>query len=394
MSIAEWYNSDPMKQVRLNMFNNTRNSICQNCYNEEDVGGNSRRQKSNIKSVIFVKDNFVDSYQQSPGFDKFEYSKENSGNYFDMPIDLHIDLGNFCNLACKMCWAGASNKIAAQEVRWGITESSRYLQSDWTKDQAVWDRVLDEIASIPKLKNVHFMGGETLITKRFEDFVDFMISKSRFDLSFSFVTNGTVFNESLIKKLARFNRVGIEVSIETVTPHNQYQRQGTDTDLVLKNINRYLLHCGDSSSISVTARPAISLLTIGNYDSLLKFCFDNNIMVKSLLVTRPRHFDVTILPTHIKDQYKKKYLDLKNSLNLNNINESSEINYSDPNMVRYQINSQIDVCLRLLDTESPADSDEQLNLMVKKCRQWDQLYDYDARTLYPEMIDIFNQYDY
>jgi sulfatase maturation enzyme AslB (radical SAM superfamily) len=61
-----------------------------------------------------------------------------------------------------------------------------------------------------------------------------MIARGRTDLNFSFVTNGTVFNENLLNKLKQFNRVGIEVSIETVTEHNAYQRQGTDTALVLE----------------------------------------------------------------------------------------------------------------------------------------------------------------
>ena len=42
-----------------------------------------------------------------------------------------------------------------------------------------------------------------------------------------------------INKLKKFNRVGIEVSIETLTEHNTYQRQGTDTSVVLENLEKY-----------------------------------------------------------------------------------------------------------------------------------------------------------
>ena len=45
------------------------------------------------------------------------------------------------------------------------------------------------------------MGGETLLTDRLEDLVDTMIEHKRFEICFSFVTNGTVFRLELLNKL-------------------------------------------------------------------------------------------------------------------------------------------------------------------------------------------------
>jgi sulfatase maturation enzyme AslB (radical SAM superfamily) len=126
-----------------------------------------------------------------------------------------------------MCFSRASSTIAAQEVKWGIESSRQYLGTDWTRDQQVWNSFLQQLLDIPQLNNIHFMGGETLLTKRFEDFVDYMIAHDRLDLCFSFVTNGTAFRPELMSKLMQFRRVGIEVSIETADAHNAYQRQGT-----------------------------------------------------------------------------------------------------------------------------------------------------------------------
>ena len=88
---------------------------------------------------------------------------------------------------------------------------------------------------------------ESFFERSFEDFVDFMIERKRFDLNFSFVTNGTTFNENLINKLKQFGRIGIEVSIETLTDHNQYVRQGTDNQVVLANLDRYFSHCNTTN---------------------------------------------------------------------------------------------------------------------------------------------------
>jgi hypothetical protein len=393
MTIAEWFKSEPMRQARLAMFSGTPNSICGRCYYEQEVGGTSRRHKCNQKSVIFTKTNFSDSYQQSPGYDKFESSKDNNGDYDGMPIDLHIDLGNYCNLACKMCHPQASSTIASQEVKWGNQDAKQYVGTDWTRDNTVWTRVLAELANTKELNNIHFMGGETLLTPRFEEFVDYMLAHGRTDLNFSFVSNGTSFNESLIKKLKKFKRVGIEVSIETVTEHNSYQRQGTDTLVVLQNIKQYLAHC-DGSNITMTARPAISALTIGNYHTLLRYCLDNKIIVKSLNVTRPVFLDPLILPLSVRSQYIDNYKNLIQEYNLTNVDCAVDYNESDVNQLPRIILSEINQCLYLLTKDQMSNSDQHLKDMVAWCRRWDNVYGYDARTLYPELIDILDLHGY
>jgi sulfatase maturation enzyme AslB (radical SAM superfamily) len=392
MTIAEWFDSDPMRAARLDMLGSTPNSICRRCYHEQEFNGTSRRHKSNQKSVIFTKTNFAKSYEQSPGYQKFELSCVNQGAYNGLPIDLHIDLGNYCNLACKMCRPQASSVIAAQEVKWGNILAKQYVGTDWTRDDVVWNRVINELANIDQLNNVHFMGGETLITKRFEDFVDYMIACGRTDLNFSFVTNGTTFNESLLNKLKQFNRVGIEVSIETVTEHNSYQRQGTDTALVLENIQRYLAHC-NGTNITLTARPAISALTIGNYHSLLRYCLDHKIIVKSLWVTKPTFLNPQILPNSIRSQYINNYKNLIQEYNLKG-DHLVDYNESDPNQLPRIILSQIDQCLNMLSRDQLPDSDQELKKLIEHCQKWDRVYGYDARALYSELTEILDQYGY
>jgi hypothetical protein len=138
MSIQDWFNSEPVRRFRTNILQNQRLSECTRCYLEEDHGGNSRRLKSNQKSVIFTRSAFQSSFEQSPGYNHFAHSALNDGQTHTHPIDMHIDLGNYCNLACKMCKPEASSTIAAQQVRWGIESSRQFLGTDWTRDEQVW----------------------------------------------------------------------------------------------------------------------------------------------------------------------------------------------------------------------------------------------------------------
>ena len=392
MSILDWFNSEPVKTLRSAMWDKNRLSACYQCYNEEDTGSTSRRHRSNQKSVIFTKSAFDESFEQSPHYEKFLYSKQNQGKTQTLPVDLHIDLGNFCNLACKMCSSKASSKIAAQQVKWGNIEDKKYVGVDWTQNENIWNRFLEELLHM-KLKNIHFMGGETILAKRFHDFLNFMIENKKFDLNFSFVTNGTTFDSELIKKLKLFQRVGIEISIETITEHNRYSRQGTNTNEVLENIKKYNREC-DNNRISLTMRSAVSLLTIGHYDTLLDYCLTNKFNIKPLVVTTPSFLQVCNLPETIKKKYLEKYYILLNKFNLTELGINHDFNESDPTQYKRIIKLAIVQAIGLLKQETAQDHKEQLKKMVEHCKKWDQVYGYNAVELFTELKDIFNENGY
>lgn len=393
MTIREWVESEPMRMARQSMHGSQKNSFCSLCYHDQKHSGTSRRHKCNQKSVIFTKTNFEQSYLQSPGYEKFEHSRTHNGAFNEMPIDLHIDLGNYCNLACKMCIPQASSTIAVQEVKWGNTEAKKFVGSDWTRDEKVWSKVLAELSGISKLNNIHFMGGETLITDRFKDFINYMIASNRTNLNISFVTNGTTFDLELMTKLKQFNRVGIEISIETLTKHNEYQRQGTDNTQVLENIDRYLEFC-NNTNITLTARPAISALTIGYYDTLLRYCLDRGIIIKSLWVMTPNFLNPQILPDHVKLAYLDKYYSLQQEYDLINIDHNVDYNESDPHQLQRIVANQVTQCISMLQQPRFPDSDQLIKKMVAWCRKWDDIYGYNALDLYPELCNEFVNHGY
>ena len=185
--------------------------------------------------------------------------------------------------------------------------------------------------------------------------------------------------------------MGIEVSIETATEHNSYIRQGTDTKQVLANIKKYKENC-DNSSISVTVRPAIGLLSIGRYYTLLEYCLENSLIIKSLLVTYPRFLDVSILPKEIKQKYLVNYQLLLSRLA--DVDLDDDYNESDVNNYLKSIKLQVQQSINLLNQPEPTDQENLLAEMVEHCRKWDPIYKYDALTLYPELTEIFKTYGY
>ena len=390
MSIKEWYDSMPMREARLQVLGDQQWNHCARCWYEEKVSDTSRRHRSNQKSVIFTKQNFAESYQQSPGFAKFEHSRYNAGAYDGMPIDLHIDLGNYCNLACKMCNPSASSRIASQHRQWNMISA---VSQDWTADPEVWNRFREELVSISKLKNIHFMGGETIIQPRFHDLVDFLIDHGRTDVCMSFVTNGTSFDKKIIEKLKQFPRVGLEISIETLDTLNEYTRQGTDNSMVLANIENYINEC-NGTTITVTLRPAPGLLTVRSYWQVIELALKKGLLIKSNLCTDPDFLDITVVPKHIRDQYRLPYLDLLTRYALDEADVWSDYNESDPNNFRRVAKNQILQILRILDLPEPDDRDRRWSALVDHLDRWDRVFGFDARVLYPEFAHILDKHGY
>jgi sulfatase maturation enzyme AslB (radical SAM superfamily) len=391
MAISDWHTSKPMNASRLAMFSDDKMSNCDKCWYQERFSSTSRRRKANSKSVLF-KQAFDVSFEQSPNYDTFESSFDNGGETTQMPLDFHIDLGNYCNLACKFCCPDASSKIASQYKKWDVL-GNESIVSDWTKNDDVWDSFIAQIMHMD-LQNIHLMGGETLITPRFEDLVDALIENERYEVCISFVTNGTSFNKPLMDKLKNFKRVGIEVSIETLTEHNEYIRQGTKNSVVIGNINRYIDLAKDST-IDITIRPALSLLSIGYYHTLLEFCLDKRVLLKSNNVIgevgwkSSKCLDVRLLPTDVKTSYKKHYVELLNTIDAELLIE--DFNESDSNNYKNVIRDECHKCIALLDSEVDHDLYPDLVELLEK---WDKVYELNAIELYPELSELLLEHNY
>jgi hypothetical protein len=72
----------------------------------------------------------------------------------------------------------------------------------------------------------------------------------------------------------------------------------------------------------------------------------------------------------------------------------ADYNASDPHNHQLAVKEQALMCLKILETPTPADSDQQLEALVRHCERWDRVYGYDARKLYPEFEQILERYGY
>lgn len=383
MTVAEWYRSKPMQTMRQQIVSDTKLSQCASCYREERIGHESRRIKENFKSVIFTEQAFDRSYQQSPMYADF-----NSVDTARQPIDWHIDLGNECNLACKMCNPRASSRISSIYKKWQLIEESR--NANWTADPKAWQNFLDGIMSVPDLNRLHFMGGEPLLSKRFPELLEFLLQNNRQAISISFVTNGTILDQNLIDKLKQFRSCDIEVSLESIDKNNHYIRQGSDTARVLENIENLCKQQTDSFHVVLRSVP--QLLNVNNYDRYIAWAWQQRLPIQSIPLTQPAYLQIVVLPVALRKSMISRYQTVRDSIPPNavaGLSTGRNVGALDTLLRR-----ECDAMINLLNNPEP-DNVQQLRAELSTWLQrWDQEFGLDARDYYPEYQEFFDAIQY
>lgn len=393
MNTTQWADSDPMLDFRLRIQQDQPLRECSKCYQEEQIGHLNRRAKENFKVGIFTEQSFDRSFEQNTLKELTDKSlnKEKLGIG---SIDWHIDLGNECNLACKMCWPVESSKIAAQYKQWGILDKNREsIFIDWTQDKQSWNNFLTSIKNTPTLNRLHFMGGEPTLNKRFEPLLKWLIDNGiNKTLSVSFVTNGTIFRESLLEKLSQFNSCDVEVSIESVQENNNYIRQGSDYKQVLDNILKIKNFA--PNKINVILRSVQQLLNINNYYKYIRWAWEHRIPIVSNTLKEPAYLRVDVIPFEIRKQFLGHYEKLKRELEVAMGNSIVAMDVQ-RDVNRLEINLHRECSTAINHLLQPNITNEEIRKeLISWLIKWDKVYKLDATKMYKEYADFFKNYGY
>lgn len=372
-----------MQDFRKRILGNEFLSECRFCYQEEQQGHESRRVKENFKTGIFTEQAFDRSFEQSPWREHFTEDTNR------LPIDWHVDFGNECNLACKMCNPGASSRIAGHYKTWGFDTPA---QINWTNDDDSWRQFLTNIDLVDRLHRIHIMGGEPLLSKKFKEFIDF-IADYKQSISISFVTNGTLFNDEIINKLTKFKQIDIEVSLESVHSNNHYIRQGSDTNQVLSNIKKLLSL--KNKNFNIILRSVPQLLNVNNYFDYILYAFNNRISIQSIPLMQPDYLAINILPWEIRKQLIEKYTLVRQQIAESDVNNFNTITTGrDVSRLENQLVRECNTIINMLQSDSPSNVDTLRYQLIEWLNRWDNVYKLNALNYYPEYKEFLIQYGY
>lgn len=277
------FHGSEMSSIREDMLNNKRNSACQTCWKMEDEGSTSYRLYSKPDEALET------TPDEEPDF----------SSMIDNPELICIDFGfgDNCNLRCRMCQPGLSNKLRKDykyfvendsdtsgivgfdyvlyPVREWKEKNSEHTVLYWPDDSFQWKSITDNIQTLRKIRAT---GGETTISKPFIEFLDKAIEKDvAKQIALDFHTNATKFTDDLIGKLLQFKAMYLHFSIDSYGKNYEYIRY----PMTWKALDASVLNLLDKTSestaaikiqftIVISALNAFNVAEIHNYYASLK----------------------------------------------------------------------------------------------------------------------------
>ena len=300
-SLEEIFNSPKMKELRLDMLNERKNSICDFCYKHEEAGPYSFRNYSKEHFGKYF-DETVPTTQEDGTVDEFKM------RYFD------IRFSNICNFKCRTCGSEFSSKWG-EEMRKNYDPSHPVLIHVDDNRGTVLDEVLEHIEHIDL---AYFAGGEPLITDEHYTMLEAMIRKGRTDITLRYNTNASNIRykkHDVLDLWKHFKKIELSCSIDHYGERAEYMRKGTDWGVVETN----LLTFRDLDYVSFQMNTVFSIynyLTISDFYQYLK---DKSIIREEdwyhslYLAVHPNYYCAKSLPKVLKQEARMNALKWANS---------------------------------------------------------------------------------
>ena len=241
-SLEDIWNNETIRRMRQQVLNNERPKECVACFNLEDQGVESLRQR-HIKNTI--PESRVNLYP-----DALSKLEDNFYMPFEIPT-MEIKLNNLCNLKCKMCHPMDSTSWNDWELVEGFYKDEKnfmvgaindlnlkkkpYL--DKFDDNPNWWDSFEKI--IPYFRRAEFAGGEPLMDPQHYRILD-MLAPYGHQIEIKYATNMSVLGikngRSIWDYWPKFKSVAVNVSIDGIGESYEHIRGNADWAKLVENI--------------------------------------------------------------------------------------------------------------------------------------------------------------
>lgn len=266
--------------------NGIKHEGCKRCWEDEEYKGESKRTRDL----------------------RLGYSEEPVVKY------LELNLGNTCNLACRMCSVGASIKWFDEHRQLhddsgGHSDDTKYKEfvrsyyKSYEEESMFWNELEK---SLPHVQQIDMYGGEPMLVKK-----QWETLKKSIELGYAknqelhFNTNGTLFKEEYIDILTQFKRVVISFSIDAINDRFNYIRHHGDWEKVKSNIESWLKYKSDKIYFDVAV--TVTNLNIYYLDELVDWCLSLDLNPYFIDVWYPDFYSPSNLPQSAKNLINKKF---------------------------------------------------------------------------------------
>jgi MoaA/NifB/PqqE/SkfB family radical SAM enzyme len=244
-TLKEIWNNDRMKQIRVNLLNDTPVAGCNRCYEQEQSGFFSGRQSANKHHGHHI-DRVLETKSDGQ-LDRFEMI------YWD------IRFSNLCNLKCRSCGHVYSSQWYQDQARLagpGWANSNQVLNYAGKTETDMWEQLLPHIDYV---EQIYFAGGEPLLMEEHYLILEELERRKRFDVRLIYNTNFThvkLKDRWVFDYWRKFDSVSVGASLDASGARGEYIRKGTTWDNVERNRAQMLKECPNvdfyvSSTLSI-----------------------------------------------------------------------------------------------------------------------------------------------
>ena len=223
-SLQEVWNSERMREIRLNMLNGKKCKECVRCYEKENYGHDSLRTRSN-----------KDWLEKHWG----KVANTNADGSLD---DLHIAyldfrFSNVCNLRCRYCGPELSSNWYkdAVESSFNVSPTEKIIQI--RKDV---DGFMDEFTPmLEHIEQIYWAGGEPIMMDEHWGIMNKLVEMGKTDIRIFYNTNFTKLKYKKYNVLdlwKNFDNISVGASLDAEGIRGEYQRKGTNWSDVVENI--------------------------------------------------------------------------------------------------------------------------------------------------------------
>lgn len=292
-TLKQIWNSDKMKQLRVDMLEERSNKLCIRCYEQEQSGFFSNRRSANKHHGHHI--SRVDSTQSDGELEDFKMT------YWD------VRFSNLCNLKCRSCGYIFSSQ-------WW--KDQKKLMGEWADDWAkrtpvlnyagrhstdMWEQLVPHLDYV---EQIYFAGGEPLIMDEHYQILDELEKRGRFDVRLIYNTNFTEISNKdrmVFDYWKKFQSVSVGASLDAMGPRAEYIRKGTDWAKIESNREKMLEICPE---VDFYISPTLSIMNAYHLADFHRDWVDRGFIkaadMNINVLQDPLHYRIDIAPAQVK----------------------------------------------------------------------------------------------
>ena len=305
-SLEEVWNSEKMLAVRKQILSGEKPDVCRPCFDLEDQGVESLRQR-HVNGVI--PEARINLYPTA-----LDQLREDYTMPFEFPT-MEIKINNLCNLKCRMCnpldstsWQDwdvvkpfyeKENNYLVPTIAKLVRKPGQYIGP--FEDTDHWWESFEKL--LPHFRRVEFAGGEPLMDPQHYKILD-MLKPYGKNIEIKYATNATTLGITKGRTIhdywPYFRSVAVNVSIDGIHDVYNYIRGNGDFSQIETNIKEIQKIPNVSRVVGAFTAQAGNILQAA--ECIDYFINEMNIVFYSHRVSYPNCLSAQVLPQELKEE--------------------------------------------------------------------------------------------